>query len=60
MREVKRKFATILASDCVGFSKHMLENEEKTLDGLNACRKIIDAYIEKHGGRIFILQVTQC
>jgi adenylate cyclase len=53
MREVKRKFATILASDCVGFSKHMLENEEKTLDSLNACREIIDAYIEKHGGRIF-------
>ena len=53
MREVKRKFATILASDCVGFSKHMLENEEKTLDSLNACREIIDGFIRKHGGRIF-------
>ena len=31
----------------------MLQNEEKTLDSLNACREIIDAYIDKHGGRIF-------
>ena len=53
MREVKRKFVTILASDCVGFSRHMLENEEKTLDSLNACRVIIDSFINKHGGRIF-------
>ena len=53
MRDVKRKFATILASDCVGFSKHMLENEDKTLDSLNACREIIDGFIAKHGGRIF-------
>ena len=53
MRDVKRKFATILASDCVSFSKHMLENEDKTLDSLNACREIIDGFIAKHGGRIF-------
>jgi len=31
----------------------MLQNEEKTLDSLNACREIIDGFIEKHGGRIF-------
>ena len=53
MRSVNRKFATILATDCVGFSKHMLENEEGTLESLNACREIIDAFIAKHGGRIF-------
>ena len=53
MRAVNRKFATILASDCVSFSKHMLENEEGTLESLNACREIIDAFIAKHGGRIF-------
>ena len=53
MRSVNRKFATILATDCVGFSKHMLENEEQTLESLNACREIIDAFIAKHGGRIF-------
>ena len=53
MRSVNRKFATILATDCVGFSKHMLEHEERTLESLDACREIIDAFIAKHGGRIF-------
>ena len=53
MSEVKRKFATILATDCVSFSKHMAENEEATLSSLNSCRAIIDDYIEQHGGRIF-------
>ena len=53
MSEVYRKFVTILAADCVGFSKHMLADEEKTLFSLNTCREIIDAFITKHGGRIF-------
>ena len=53
MSEVQRKFVTILATDCVSFSKHMAENEEGTLSSLNSCRSIIDEYIEKHGGRIF-------
>ena len=53
MSDVKRKFATILAADCVGFSKHMLEDEEATFDSLNSCRQIIDSYIKKHNGRIF-------
>jgi len=48
-----RKLATILATDCVNFSKHMEENEEKTLRNLNECRKIIDAKIIEFGGRIF-------
>ena len=53
MGDVKRKFATILATDCVGFSKHMLEDEQATFESLNACREIIDSLIEQHGGRIF-------
>ena len=53
MSEVKRKLATILATDCVGFSKHMQENEEKTLKSLNSCRDIIDPIISKYSGRIF-------
>ena len=48
-----RKLATILATDCVNFSKHMEENEEKTLRNLKECRKIIDAKIIEFGGRIF-------
>ena len=53
MSDVKRKFATILATDCVGFSKHMLEDEEATFESLNACREIIDTLIKQYGGRIF-------
>jgi hypothetical protein len=45
MGDVKRKFATILATDCVGFSKHMLEDEQSTFESLNACREIIDSYL---------------
>ena len=53
MKKVKRKLATILAADCVDFSRHMESREEETLENLNACRKIIDAFIDEYGGRIF-------
>ena len=53
MSQVKRKLATILATDCVGFSKHMEAQEEKTLISLKACRDIIDPVIVKYSGRIF-------
>ena len=49
----ERKLATILATDCVNFSKHMEENEELTLSNLNECRKIIDEIIAKFDGKIF-------
>ena len=49
----ERKLATILATDCVNFSKHMEEAEEKTLRNLNECRKIIDEKISNYGGKIF-------
>ena len=42
MKDTERKLATILATDCVSFSKHMEDSEEKTLRNLNECRKIID------------------
>ena len=53
MNEANRKLATILATDCVNFSKHMESNEEKTLRNLNQCREIIDQKIAEHGGKIF-------
>ena len=53
MSEIKRKLATILATDCVEFSKHMQENEEKTLESLNSCREIIDPIITKFSEAIF-------
>ena len=49
----ERKLATILATDCVNFSKHMEESEELTLSNLNECRKIIDEIIDNYGGKIF-------
>ena len=51
--KVKRRLTTIMASDCVDYSKHMDENEEKTLFNLKACRSIIDPVILEYGGRIF-------
>ena len=53
MNKVNRRLATILATDCVGFSKFMEADEEGTLLSLKACREIIDNLIEEHGGRIF-------
>ena len=51
--KIKRKLTTILATDCVGFSKHMEQDEEGTLVNLKACREIIDPVIDDYGGRIF-------
>ncbi|MDC1133760.1 adenylate/guanylate cyclase domain-containing protein [Alphaproteobacteria bacterium] len=53
MSNIKRKLTTILATDCVGFSKHMEAQEEKTLNSLKSCRDIIDPMISKYSGRIF-------
>jgi adenylate cyclase len=53
MAKANRKLATILATDCVDFSKHMEAEEELTLINLKACRSLIDPIIEEYGGRIF-------
>lgn len=53
MNQVSRRLATILATDCVGFSAHMEINEVGTLESLNTCRSIIDPIIAGAGGRIF-------
>lgn len=53
MSDTKRKLATILATDCVSFSKHMVQDEVGTLSALKSCRAIIDMIIDDHGGRIF-------
>ena len=47
MSNIKRKLTTILAIDCVSFSKHMEQHEENTLSSLNKCRSIIDKKIEE-------------
>jgi len=50
---MERRLAAILAADSVGYSKQMGVNEEAAFSALTARRTIIDAVIEKHGGRIF-------
>jgi class 3 adenylate cyclase len=49
---IKRRLTAILAADAVGYSARMGEDEERTLRTLAGHRKIIDALIADHGGRI--------
>nr|MCS5643654.1 adenylate/guanylate cyclase domain-containing protein [Dehalococcoidia bacterium] len=51
--KVERKIAVILATDVVGYSTKIEENEEQTLQTLKACRAIIDGLIAEHHGRVF-------
>lgn len=47
-----RKLAAIFSADVVGYSALMAADEEGTLSRLAQCRKIMDALIAQHGGRI--------
>lgn len=47
-----RRLLTILAADIAGYSKHVEENENATLQQLNALRSLMDPIIEQHGGII--------
>ena len=49
----RRKIAVILATDVVGYSVKMEENEVQTLKNLKACRNIIYGLVDEHHGRIF-------
>ena len=53
MSGVQRRLATILATDCVGYSALMVKNEMETLDSVQACRAIIETTIDEYGGRVF-------
>ena len=50
---MERKLSTIFASDVVGYSKMMGNNEEKTLKTLGERREVIDSAIAEHNGTIF-------
>lgn len=50
---MKRRAATILASDVVSFSRLLAENEEETLQRLTAYRRACETFVVRHGGRIF-------
>ena len=48
-----RKIAVIFATDVVGYSKSIEQNENQTLINLKECRNILDKLITKNKGRIF-------
>jgi len=51
--QIKRKLATILAADVVGYSRLMGEDEEGTANTLGICRGVFDRLVGTHEGRIF-------
>ena len=51
--KVERKVAVILATDVVGYSTKIEQNETQTLQTLKACREIIQELIGEHQGRVF-------
>ena len=51
--KVERKVAIILATDVVGYSTKIEQNETQTLQTLKVCRGIIQELIGEHQGRVF-------
>ena len=51
--KTERKVTVILATDVVGYSIKMEENEEQTLKNLKVCQGIIEGLVKDHHGRIF-------
>ncbi len=49
---VKRKLTTIFCADVVGYSKLMGVDEHGTLMRLKHCRELIEAFIDRHHGRV--------
>jgi len=50
--EVKRKLTAILSADVKGYSRLMREDEEGTLQTLNAYKEVIFNFIQQHRGRV--------
>ena len=48
----KRKLTTILSVDVVGYSRLMEDNEEATIQTLNAYRDTMSTLIQQHRGRV--------
>ena len=49
MAGAKRRLATILSADAVGYSALMGDDERATVDSLNACRDVFRTRVTKHG-----------
>src|SRR5437763_9964081 len=52
-QDIKRKLATIMVADIVGFSRLTANDEDWTIRSLGEFRKIVDEIIDRHDGRIF-------
>jgi len=50
---MKRKLATIMVADIVGFSRLAAQDEDWTIRSLGEFRRVVDEIIENHDGRIF-------
>ena len=51
--KINRKIAVILATDVVGYSKHMEKNENEAVQTLRSCEKIFSQCLKKHEGKVF-------
>ncbi|HXP06497.1 MAG TPA: SUMF1/EgtB/PvdO family nonheme iron enzyme [Stellaceae bacterium] len=52
-QDIKRKLATILVADIVGYSRLTAHDEDWTIRALGDFRNIVDEIIQSHDGRIF-------
>ena len=52
-KEIDRKIAVIFATDVVGYSQLMKNNEVETLKSFRLCKKILENLFKEHGGKIF-------
>jgi adenylate cyclase len=52
VHKVKRKLTTIFCADVVGYSRLMGADEHGTLLRLKQCRELMQAFIERHHGRV--------
>ena len=48
----KRKLSAILSADVVGYSRLMEDNEEATIQAINAFRQSISTLVDQHRGRV--------
>jgi len=51
--DIRRKLATIMVADVVGFSRLTAEDENWTISALAELRGVVDEIIARHNGRIF-------
>ena len=52
-KEIDRKIAVIFATDVVGYSKLMENDEDHTIKAIRACKEILETLFKEHGGRTF-------